>query len=117
MENENLNSDLIRGLIDVFLLKVLTHGDSYGYEIIKKIYRMSEETYELKEPSLYTSLKRLEKGAYIESYWGDESKGGRRKYYHITDKGTKLMQESQKQWVAAEQIIHAIMFGGNVDEK
>ena len=116
MQNENINSDLIRGLIDVFLLKVLMQGDSYGYEIIKQIFQMSKETYELKEPSLYTSLKRLEKGAYIESYWGDESRGGRRKYYHITKKGIKLMQESQEQWIAAEKIINAIMFGGNVDE-
>lgn len=117
MGNENVNSDLIRGLIDVFILKVLDQGDSYGYEIIKKIFQMSQEAYELKEPSLYTSLKRLEKGEYIKSYWGDESKGGRRKYYHITQTGIFMMQETKEQWLVAEKIINAIMFGGRDDAR
>ena len=81
---DGISSDLIRGHIDTIILRVLMDEDNYGYEIIKAIRLLSDGQYELKEPSLYTSLKRLEKQGLIESYWGDESQGGRRKYYRIT---------------------------------
>lgn len=81
MLEQNINSDLIRGHIDTIILKILRDGDNYGYEIMKAVSMNSNNEYELKEPSLYTSLKRLEKQGHIVSYWGDQSQGGRRKYY------------------------------------
>ena len=76
MTEQNINSDLIRGHIDTIILKILLNGDNYGYEIMKAVSINSNNEYELKEPSLYTSLKRLEKQGHIISYWGDESKEG-----------------------------------------
>ena len=76
MGAQTIHSDLIRGHIDTMILRVLLDGDSYGYEIIKTLFLRSGQRYELKEPSLYTSLRRLEKQGYIESYWGNESQGG-----------------------------------------
>lgn len=70
MAIENVSSDLIRGHIDTIILKILQESDNYGYEIIKTIFKKTGGEYELKEPSLYTSLKRLEKDKLIESYWG-----------------------------------------------
>lgn len=70
MDVQVINSDLIRGNIDPIILSVLIPADNYGYSIIKEIYRKSGEQFELKEPTLYSSLKRLEKGGYVESYWG-----------------------------------------------
>lgn len=61
MPEQNINSDLIRGHIDTIILKILKERDNYGYEIMKAVSVNSGNEYELKEPSLYTSLKRLEK--------------------------------------------------------
>lgn len=72
MDEQAINSDLIRGNIDPIILSVLIPKDNYGYSIIKEIYRKSGERFELKEPTLYSSLKRLEKGGYVESYWGEK---------------------------------------------
>ena len=47
---ENINSDLIRGLIDTIILRILLDGDSYGYEIMKAVLANSGGAYELKEP-------------------------------------------------------------------
>ncbi len=109
MANDSISSDLIRGHIDTIILKVLLDGDSYGYEIIKSISQKSNKEYELKEPSLYTSLKRLEKGNLIQSYWGEESQGARRKYYHITEAGKTELNKYIEQWLAAQRIINAIL--------
>lgn len=109
MTNESISSDLIRGHIDTIILKILEEADNYGYEIIKAIRQKSGGLYELKEPSLYTSLKRLEKQKRIISYWGNESQGGRRKYYHLTSDGAKALQQAIAQWLTAQKIINAIL--------
>lgn len=115
MPTDSISSDLIRGHIDTIILKVLQDGDNYGYEIIKTIFQSSNKEYELKEPSLYTSLKRLEKDKLIESYWGAESQGGRRKYYRITENGKAELKESISQWITAKRIIDTLLQGGNTN--
>lgn len=112
MPEQSINSDLIRGHIDAILLRVLLDGDSYGYEIMKAVSAGSGGEYELKEPSLYTSLKRLEKLGHIRSYWGDESQGGRRKYYHVTDGGKAAFEKALSQWLVARKILDRLLQGG-----
>jgi len=112
MDTENISSDLVRGHIDTMILRVLMDGDNYGYEIIKSISQNSEEKYELKEPSLYTSLKRLEKLKYVESYWGNESQGGRRKYYKITNTGKEFYANALSAWETARDIIDKLIKRG-----
>ena len=57
----------------------------------------------MKEPSLYTSLKRLESQGFVESYWGDETQGARRKYYRVTEEGMRELVEATKRWVRGAQ--------------
>lgn len=109
MNDSNISSDLIRGNIDSIILRVLCDADNYGYEIIKTILKISEGRYELKEPSLYTSLKRLETQKYIESYWGNESQGGRRKYYKITALGIENYERSLSAWKIARELIDKLI--------
>ncbi|MFS0724070.1 PadR family transcriptional regulator [Paenibacillus sp. 1P07SE] len=105
MTEQGISSELIRGHIDTIILRFLSEGDNYGYEIIKAIALASEGQYELKEPSLYTSLKRLETGGLISSYWGDQSQGGRRKYYRITAAGEAAYRKAVADWHHASRLI------------
>ncbi|HZG81483.1 MAG TPA: PadR family transcriptional regulator [Brevibacillus sp.] len=109
MRDSSISSDLIRGHIDTIILRILCEGDNYGYEIIKAILRISEGQYELKEPSLYTSLKRLEGQKLISSYWGDESQGGRRKYYQVTPLGREAYVQSLEAWKVARDLIDKLL--------
>ena len=109
MNEVSISSELIRGNIDSIILRVICEGDNYGYEIIKIISKISEGKYELKEPSLYTSLKRLESQKFIESYWGNESQGGRRKYYKITELGMENYEESLIAWKIARDLIDKLI--------
>jgi len=109
MYESGISSDLIRGNIDTIILCILYDGDNYGYEIIKSITKKSDGKYELKEPSLYTSLKRLEGQKLIESYWGDESQGGRRKYYKITKIGIETYTKSFSAWKIGRDLIDKLM--------
>lgn len=113
MPKQKINSDLIRGHIDTIILKILRDGDNYGYEIMKAVSANSDNEYELKEPSLYTSLKRLEKQGHIVSYWGDQSQGARRKYYRITESGEAAYEKALAEWLHAQKIITMLLLGGN----
>jgi DNA-binding PadR family transcriptional regulator len=112
-----ISTDLIRGHTGTIILNVLRQGDSYGYEVYKKIIQLSSHQYELKEATLYTAFRRLEQDGYILSYWGDETQGGRRKYYRITDKGKELYKQSIKDWDFAKRILDQLVKGGLDDVK
>ncbi|CAM4107222.1 PadR family transcriptional regulator [Lederbergia lenta] len=109
MVQGKLSSDLLRGHTDTMILKLLLSGDKYGYEISKLIFESSGEQYELKEATMYSSLKRLEKEGSISSYWGDASQGGRRKYYKVTSIGESTYKQNKKNWEQAKQILEELL--------
>jgi len=104
-----ISSDLLRGHTDTIILKLLISGDKYGYEISKLIHSNSAGEYELKEATMYSSLKRLENDGCITSYWGDETQGGRRKYYCITPKGKTAYAENKVNWEYAKRILDQLL--------
>lgn len=109
MIDKKLSSDLLRGHTDTIILKLLTDGDKYGYEITKLVYEHSDQLYELNEATMYSSLKRLENDSHITSYWGNETQGGRRKYYRITASGRELYKENKQNWDYAKQILDQLL--------
>ena len=108
MDN-TINSDLIRGHINTIILKALYDGDRYGYDIIKDIEQKSSGQYTLKQPTLYSCLKRLESQGFISSYWGAKSNGGRRKYYTLTDMGRELFLKNQTDWEYSHTVIDKLI--------
>ncbi|MFZ4453133.1 PadR family transcriptional regulator [Salibacterium aidingense] len=114
---KNISTDLIRGHTDTIVLNVLRHGDSYGYEIYKKIVRLSGNQYQLKEATLYTAFRRLEKEGSVEYYWGDETQGGRRKYYRITEEGLRHYEQNKADWDFAKDILDKLIEGGIENEE
>jgi PadR family transcriptional regulator PadR len=59
-QNFDIGSDLIRGHINTIILRCLYDGDKYGYDIINEIEKKSGGLYTIKQPTLYSALKRLE---------------------------------------------------------
>ncbi|HSE29443.1 MAG TPA: PadR family transcriptional regulator [Candidatus Saccharimonadales bacterium] len=109
MIHKTLSSDLLRGHTDTIILKLLLQGDKYGYEITKLVSDLSDHLYELKEATMYSSLKRLENDGQIISYWGDETQGGRRKYYRITNRGRDLYQTNKQNWDFSKEILEKLL--------
>jgi len=109
MVNHTISSDLLRGHTDTIILKLLLNGDKYGYEISKLIHSNSGGEYELKEATMYSSLKRLENERAITSYWGDETQGGRRKYYQITELGKGMYANNKQNWELAKRILDQLL--------
>lgn len=102
-------ADLLRGHTDTIVLGVLRGGDGYGYEIHKAIRDATGGEYEIKEATLYASFRRLTKDGLTEPYWGDETQGGRRKYYRITDAGRAVYRRSVEDWLKTQAIINTLL--------
>lgn len=119
MDMASIDSDLIRGHIDTIILKSLFESDKYGLEIIQEIEEKSNGSYELKQPTLYSCLKRLENQGLISSYWEDSEIGGKRHYYTLTDLGRTTYKSNQEEWLRSKEIIDTLIYNNssvNLDE-
>lgn len=102
-------ADLLRGHTDTIVLGVLRSRDRYGFEIYKEIRDATGGAHEIKEATLYAAYRRLVKDGLVEAYWGDESQGGRRKYYRITDAGRAVYRRNVDAWVATRRTIDSLL--------
>jgi PadR family transcriptional regulator PadR len=109
MADNMISSDLLRGHTDTIILKLLIEGDKYGYEISKLISLNSGGEYDLKEATMYSSLKRLENDGCISSYWGEGNQGGRRRYYRVTERGKELYLENKNNWEYAKRVLDNLL--------
>lgn len=114
-DEKSISADLIRGHINTIILRALYDGDKYGYEILEEIEQKSHGQYSLKQPTLYSALKRLEKDGYITSYWGGSVGGGRRKYFSLTDEGKTVAEQNQSEWEYSRTIIDSLISDKDFD--
>ena len=106
-----LSADLLRGYTDTIILHQLSHGDSYGYLINKTIATLSDGEVELKEATLYTAFRRLETAGLIQSYWGSETSGARRRYYAITEQGQEKLVSDLEAWENTKRQLDRLLEG------
>lgn len=104
-----INADSIRGHTETIILANLLHKDSYGYEINKSIQEKTMMTFEFKEATLYSALRRLESEGYIGSYWGNEATGARRRYYKITQEGIAKYERNKAEWQETKALIDKLI--------
>lgn len=104
-----VNSDLIRGHLDAIIISLINEEDMYGYEIAKEIAARTEGGFEIKEATLYAVFQRMEKKSLIESYYGDKTQGGRRKYYKITELGKAFLNLKRNEWKEIKTIVNTFM--------
>ena len=101
----DISKDLIAASATPLILAILKKEDSYGYEIIKKIKRASDDEIIWTEGMLYPVLHRLEDKGFIESYWQKPESGRKRKYYFLKEKGELELEKHKKQW----EIVHSTL--------
>jgi len=102
---KNMEANMV-SQINKIILKSLNSGDKYGLEIIKDIQDFTNNRVNLKQPSLYSALRRMEKKGLINSFWEDSAIGGRRHYYSLTQSGREELQADN---VLSESDIQSIL--------
>lgn len=101
-----LSKETIKGHIESIILSTIKDDELYGYDILKRIRDISNNAFEIKEGTLYVVLKRLENNGLVSSYWGDEqSGGGRRRYFRITNEGIEYLKNKKEEWEFLNSIL------------
>ncbi len=100
-----MGPNLLQGTLDMLVLHTLQRGAAHGYTIAKVISERSEAFLQVEQGSLYPALNRLEDRGWIDSFWAVSENNRRARYYRLTPKGRRQLQQEAAQW---RQLVHAI---------
>lgn len=92
----------------LLVLSLLADRDLYGYQMITELERRSDQTFHMKEGTLYPVLKKLENAGAVTSYEADAN-GRTRKYYHITRSGLKHLAEEKDAWAHYAHGVNSVL--------
>ena len=92
------SSDVLRGTLDLMILKTLALEPMHGWGISQRIQQLSQEALQVGQGSLYPALQRLEEKGWVEGQWKSTEQGRRAKYYRLTRAGRKALGEETKSW-------------------
>jgi PadR family transcriptional regulator, regulatory protein PadR len=90
--------DLLRGTLDVLVMKSLSWGPLHGYAVAEWIKRRTGEEILVEEGALYPALHRLEKRRLVESEWGVSENNRRARYYQLTAEGRRRLVGETERW-------------------
>jgi transcriptional regulator len=92
-------SDVLQGTLDLMVLKTLeSMGPLHGYGIARRIEQVSGNTVSLNQGTIYPALLRLEQRAWVKSEWGTSETGRRAKFYSLTRRGRKQIEQETENW-------------------
>jgi transcriptional regulator len=90
--------DVLRGTLDLLILKTLALGTDHGWGISQRIQSVSREILQVGQGSLYPALQRLEHRGWVDSEWRTTNENRRAKYYWLTASGRRALGAETKSW-------------------
>ena len=97
-KNSEPQNEMLKGTLDMMILRTLVGGDAHGHTIAKVIERTSEDLLEVEQGSLYPALHRLEDRRWVSSYWGASENNRKAKFYRLTAEGRKQLVRETNRW-------------------
>lgn len=91
-------TDLMRGTLDLLILRSLMTGSLHGLGIARRIGQLTQGTFDVKAGSLFPALYRLEERGLVSSEWGESDTRRRAKFYQLTRVGRKQLQVEEANW-------------------
>jgi DNA-binding PadR family transcriptional regulator len=110
-QQDRVDGQLLKGLLDTLVLAVLAHGDNYGFGILQKVSeQLGGDDTLLRDATLYPLLHRLEAKDFVESYFQPGQRGTPRKYYRITGSGKAQLKDRIVEWKRVAAILDQTVF-------
>jgi transcriptional regulator len=97
--------ELLRGTLDMLVLKVVALGPSHGYAIAQRLQQISKDFFQVHQGSLYPALHRLEDRGWLQAEWKESETGREAKFYSLTKKGRRQMDAEVLNW---ERLCNAV---------
>jgi transcriptional regulator len=105
----NDEADLLPGTLDLLILKAVSLGPLHGYGVLLRIRQISGETLFIEQGALYPALFRLVRQGLLKTEWDRSENNRRAKYYQLTAKGRKRLQEETDWWNRSSKAIAAVL--------
>lgn len=102
-------ADLLRGTLDLLILKTLTLEPMHGLGISRRIEQTTQGVFQVQAGSLFPALKRLEQEGWIEGEWGESENNRRAKYYQLTTAGKRRLGEETDNWAQVAVAITRVL--------
>lgn len=101
--------DLLRGTLDLLLLKTLSWGPMHGLGVVRWIEQTTHQRLLIEEGALYPALHRLEERGWLEAEWGYTEKGRRAKYYRLTQLGRRQLTAEMSKWARYSEAVRLVL--------
>jgi PadR family transcriptional regulator, regulatory protein PadR len=103
-------SEVLQGTLDLMILKTLhVLGPMHGFGIARRIEQVSRDVVRLNEGTVYTSLLRLQQQGWITAAWGTSENNRKAKFYSITARGMKQLEEETENWERISSVIRRVL--------
>ncbi len=106
---DNTQLELIRGTLDVLILKALVWGPLHGYAVTKLIHRQTDEALLVEEGTLYPALWRLESRGMVQAEWGLSENNRKAKFYRLTPEGRRRLRYQTRAWEAYAAAVEKLL--------
>jgi PadR family transcriptional regulator, regulatory protein PadR len=103
------NNDMLKGTLDMLILRTLVAGDAHGHTIAKVIEHSSDDVLEVEQGSLYPALHRLEDRGWVTSYWGASENNRKAKFYRLTTAGKRQLTAEMSRWRQMAKAIASVL--------
>lgn len=100
-----MNVQFKKGVLELCVLVLISKEDQYGYELVQSI----SQRIDIAEGTIYPLLRRLTKEGYFTTYLEESTEGPSRKYYSITEKGKKYMEQLVEEWTAFSKSVNDLI--------
>jgi len=97
-DRPGLQGDLVKGTLDVMILKSLSRGPLHGYAIAESIRSASDDVLRVEEGALYPALHRLELRGLLSAEWGVSDNNRRARFYRLTAPGRRYLAQATLSW-------------------
>jgi len=100
---------ILKGTLDMLILKIVALGPIHGYAISQRIQQISKDYFQLQQGSLYPALHRLENRGWLAADWRATETGRDAKFYKLTPKGRKQLEAEMESWERMSQAVALIL--------
>jgi transcriptional regulator len=101
--------EVVRGTLDVLILRALSWGPQHGYAVSQWIRDRTEEELLVEEGALYPALYRMESKGWIDAEWGSSDNNRRAKFYALTPAGRRQLKQELDTWQRYTQAVSRIL--------
>ena len=102
-------SDVLRGTLDLLILKALSLQPMHGWAITQRLEQLSRDVLRVGQGSLYPALQRLEEKGWIDSEWRATEQGRRARYYELTPAGRRALGAETASWQRYVEMVDLIL--------